>query len=582
MADTQYRPIRIGTDPDQDAWFTAFFLENHIDPFAYPTKVATVEQVEFMVFPEDEERFYPCSDQMFEAIMSKKKWRFLNSHYKEVFNKISLLIDEFIHGEYDRQFLKTLVKIKYDHEIENRLLIPSRLEKRLYKIFLSRTHIENPYAEQKSQENQRAQLLLDSDAFHKALNHINGTIDNMDQLSLYELREKIKEIEFQRLLSLLAATSLWKDPAFKVPPLSEIKELFSAPISGNGMAPLLRLLHTPKSKILWLLDESGDAAVDIRIAKFLAELGHVVILAVKETPFFKKISLTDTRHDPTLAKILDEAHFIHDKTISKNKLVQRLKQDENLYVISDGTKETLNLLLVSTTFSRVFKEVDCVISRGKEQKNRLIRTHFQFTRDIINITGDGGSGLKVEFKPRHPDFINFSHRDLEEKAERIISDMIEAKAKQMTVMFYSGIIGSIPGKIDVAKKIMSTFIDFMIQKTDNLFIINPSRYYEPGMDADDLMYMWEIVQRSGYIDIWRFQTAEDIAKSFSLMNQKVPPEWIGKDSTYSTGCTKEMRIAQDVQKDNPEMQLIGPSLDKFMRRDEYGVGSMYDQRLADI
>jgi hypothetical protein len=151
----------------------------------------------------------------------------------------------------------------------------------------------------------------------------------------------------------------------------------------------------------------------------------------------------------------------------------------------------------------------------------------------------------------------------------------------MTIMFYSGIIGSIPGKIDVAKKIMSTFIDYLHKQSSDLFIINPSFYYEPGMDADDLMYMWEIVQRSTYIDIWRFQTSDDIAKSFLIMTEKVPPEWIGKDSTYSTGCTIEMRIALDVQKENPEMQIIGPALDRFMRRNEYGVGSMYDQRLAD-
>ena len=160
--------------------------------------------------------------------------------------------------------------------------------------------------------------------------------------------------------------------------------------------------------------------------------------------------------------------------------------------------------------------------------------------------------------------------------------MKSAKGKGMTVMFYSGIIGSIPGKIDVAKKIMSTFIDYLEKQSANLFIINPSLYYEPGMDADDLMYMWEIVQRSSYIDIWRFQTSDDIAETFALLNQKVPPEWIGKDSTYSTGCTKEIRIAQEVQKENPEMQLIAPSIDKFMRRNEYGVGSMYDRRLADF
>ena len=58
--------------PDQDAWKTAFFLENHIDPFAYPYKVATREQVEFMVYPENEERYYPCSDRMFDIIMSNR------------------------------------------------------------------------------------------------------------------------------------------------------------------------------------------------------------------------------------------------------------------------------------------------------------------------------------------------------------------------------------------------------------------------------------------------------------------------------------------------------------------------------
>jgi len=581
MTHSGFAPIQIGKDPDLDAWFTVFFLENHIDPFAYPTKVSTLEQIEFMVYPENNERFYPCSDKMFGAIMSRKYPNFLKKEYQRIYDKIIQLVDDVIDSNYDRQFLKSLIKIKYDHEIETGLLIPSRLEKRLYKIFLSRTHIENPYFDEKKKENNRAKKLLTSETFKKALNQINGSIEDMDNLSLSELRKKIKEIEFHRLLSLLSASHLWRCENFKIPTLSQIREIFNTRITGNGMTRLTELIHTPKSKILWLVDESGGVVVDLFIANFLADLGHIVILAVKETPFFKKISLTDTRTDPALTKSLETAHFIHEKTISKNKLVQRLKQNENIYVISDGTKETLNLLLTSTTFSRIFKEVDCVISRGKEQKNRLINTHFQFTRDIINISEEK-EGLSITFKPRHPEFINFSHTGLEEKANKIIDQMKSAKSRNMTVMFYSGIIGSIPGKIDVAKEIMGLFIQDLNQLSADLFIINPSKYYEPGMDADDLMYMWEIVQRSGYIDIWRFQTADDITDSFALMNQKVPPEWIGKDSTYSTGCTKEMRIAQDVQKKNTEMQLIGPSLDKFMRRNEYGVGSMYDQRLADI
>lgn len=579
MASCEAEPIPVNTDADQNAWFTAFFLENHIDPFAYPTKVGSREQMEFMVYPENDERFYPCSDNMFTAIMSRKRPRFLCNHYRDVLDKILAIIKEFIDSEYDRTFLSSLIRIKYDIEIQSRLLIPSRLEKRLYKIFLTRTHIEDPYESRKRKKNSRADRFMLSETFKKALNEVSGAIDTMKGLTLKQVKAKVNEIEFKRRLSLLTASALWQDENFRVPSSSAIKALFKAKVTGNGMERLLELVNAPKSKILWLTDESGDVVADIAIAQFLANIGHVVILAVKEGPFFEKVCLTDTRTDPVLSRALNQAHFIHEKTISKNKLVQLLKQDKHLYVVSDGTQEALNLLLVSTTFSRIFKEVDCVVTRGPKQKNRMILTHFRFTRDVINICAKDNR-LDIVFKPRHPDFINFSLTDLEKKADKIISEMKQAKEKEMTVMFYSGIIGSIPGKIDVAKKIMTHFIEHLKNQSANLFIINPSLYYEPGMDADDLMYMWEIVQRSGYIDIWRFQTSEDIAQSFEIMEQKVPPEWIGKDATYSTGCTKEMRIAQDVQTKNPEMQLIGPAVDKFMRRDEYGVGSMYDQRLV--
>jgi hypothetical protein len=129
---------------------------------------------------------------------------------------------------------------------------------------------------------------------------------------------------------------------------------------------------------------------------------------------------------------------------------------------------------------------------------------------------------------------------------------------------------------------MSVYVQFIKKQSAKTFIINPSEYSEPGMDADDLMFMWEIVQRSGLIDIWRFQTYEDIAEAFRAMKTRVPPEWVGKDATFSTGCTKEMKIALEVQKAHPEMHIIGPSQEKFLRRQEYGIGKMYDRRLDEI
>jgi hypothetical protein len=75
---------------------------------------------------------------------------------------------------------------------------------------------------------------------------------------------------------------------------------------------------------------------------------------------------------------------------------------------------------------------------------------------------------------------------------------------------------------------------------------------------------------------------EDIETGFKVLKRPVPPEWLGKDATYSTGCTKEMNIALEVQQEHPEMQIIGPAKERFLRRSEYGIGKLYDRRLSDI
>jgi ribosomal protein L21E len=234
------------------------------------------------------------------------------------------------------------------------------------------------------------------------------------------------------------------------------------------------------------------------------------------------------------------------------------------------------------TFARIFKEVDGVISKGPDQRRRFFDTHFRFTQDVYSIAKDENGSTSIWYKAKHPAVVKFSHKDLENKAQTIILQMEAAKQKGMTVMFYSGIIGSVPGKEAMAKRIMSACTQHLKDQSDSTVIINPSEHYEPGMDADDLMYMWEIVQRSGMIDIWRFQTYDDIVKAFQVMKIRVPPEWVGKDATFSTGCTKEMKIALEVQKEHCEMQIIGPSQEKFLRRQDYGIGKMYDRRLDEI
>jgi len=581
-----YQP---GKNPEVDARFTAFLIENHLDYLAHPDHAATPEQISFMVHIQENERYYPCSDQMFEAIMNRSQSTFLQKKYNEVLQKLLDLIHTHIRSKSEKRYLESLIKHKYKHETKDEIMIPSRLEKRLSRIFLNQTQIEDPCWKEKALRNTRIKSIFKSKAFKTAINKM--TPDDLPQYpeTLSKIKKLVERIEIERLINLSGEKQLWETDLKKKYSVSDYSNIFSRKLAGNGVKSFFNFLGISKKgeskdtynprKILWLANESGEIMVDLKIIQYLTKLGHKVILSIKEGSLFTKVTLKDVRDEEIPGKEIEGAFFITEKDMNKNNLVKIFRSDNHIFVVSDGTRENLNLLLTSTTFARVFKEVDGVVSRGDAQKIRFFETHFQFTQDIFNISSDNTGNVHVSFKSKSPETIKFSHTDLEQKAKAIINKMEEAREKGMTVIFYSGIIGSIPGKIDTAKKIMSVFVKHLKKQFDMTYIINPSEYFEPGMDADDLMYMWEIVQHSGFIDIWRFQTYDDILTSFQIMKEKVPPEWVGKDATYSTGCTKEMRIALEVVSIHPEMQIIGPSREKFVRRNEYGIGKMYDARL---
>jgi uncharacterized protein with ATP-grasp and redox domains len=579
-------------NPELDAWLTAFFIENHLDYFTHPDQAATPEQTRFMVYIEEGERYYPCSDRMFTAIMSRKQSVFIQENYKEVLERILELIDRQIENKREKQYLEALIKIKYKHETRDEIMIPSRLEKRLMRIFLNRTLIEDPYIFEKALRNRRASKALNSEAYYQAMNHVDSSDLADPPPTLTEIKGLVEHLELNRLFSLSVESSLWEADKALSYKKNDYLRLFNRPMTGNGVKPLFHFLGISgqdrsaegarTKKILWLADEAGEVMVDCAIIRYLIKLGHKIIIAFKEGPLFTKVDFYDAKEDEFLRAELENVLWINEKNLNKNELIKVLRRNNNIIAISDGTRENLNLLLTSTTFARIFKEVDGIISKGNDQWRRLFDTHFQFTQDIFNISEGNQESVLISYKPRHPSVIKYSYEDLEKKAGIIIDQMQTAKNRGMTVIFYSAIIGSIPGKIRMAKKILSVFVENLTKQSAMTFIINPSEHFEPGMDADDLMYMWEIVQKSGLIDIWRFQTYDDIVEAFQIMDKKVPPEWVGKDATFSTGCTKEMRVALKIQQKHPEMQIIGPSKEKFMRRNEYGIGKMYDQRLSEI
>ncbi len=573
-----------GLDPEKDAWIANFYTENHLAYEAFPKEVASPEQLRFIVFVDDEPCYYPCSDKVFKTIIEKKSGDLLTLAYIDVWERVEPLVRSVVEDDYRRRFLLSLLRMKFRRETASLVMLPSRLEKRLLQIFLRVSEIDRPLARTKEAKNRRMIELLRSESFRTAFNDPNG-LELQKATSLEEINLAICLLQLRRLIALSGYSELWTGS--KNVPSSGLRSMMEAPIEGSGWSWLKTTLRNwirsgERRYLLWTGVSAGEILLDLAMIRILIRMGINVILCVKKAFYYDSVTLSDVLEDPYLHEALSEAEIISDSNISKKELLERLRSDKMLFIISDGTQERFNPLLASVTFSRAFKEADAVISRSSEDASCLIDTRFHFTRDILCIFRERPGKLMLREKLRHPKVIRFSEADLRTKADSLVKELRMKRRDGRPIMFYSAIVGSIPRQLDMAKKILNVFVDHLRRRQEGVVIINPAEYFESGMDADDIMYMWEIVQRSGLIDTWKFQTVDDIEKAFELMGEKMPPEWIGKDATYSTGCTLEMQIALEVQKERPEMQIIGPPWEKFLRRKEYGIGKLYDRALGDV
>ena len=573
--------LHTGLDPDRDAWLTNFFTENHLSFEAFPDVVASPEQLSFIVQMEGEPYYYPCSDELFTAIMEKRADLLLNSAYIRIWGRIEGLVRTVLDDPYRQQYLMNLLTIKYTHETATRVLLPSRLEKRLLRVFTNFSEIERPLGALREEQNLRVFRFLQSPLFHATINSHQGLAIEADT-TLDEINQRIHLLRLQRMLLLSTLESIWNDD--RLPTAAEVQQAVAGTISSEGwtwFGDWLRGVMTGRNVpyILWIGGRSGEIIFDLALIDILIGMGIKVILAVKQAFFYDSISFADLLEDPILEEMLAGADIDPDLNLSKKALLGKLRSDLKLLVISDGTLEQFNPLLTSVTFARAFKEADLIINRCPGSAE-CMNNHFRFTRDLLSITREQSGAVRMDLRRRHPKAVRFLEQDLRSKAETLIFMVNTERQRGRKIMFYSAIVGSIPGQLERAKRILNVFVAHLRSTMDNVVIINPSEHFEEGMDADDLMYMWEIFQRSGMIDIWRFQSVQDIEKAFSLMREKVPPEWTGKDATYSTGCTKEMEIAMDMQRLYPEMQIIGPPWERFLRRKEYGVGKFYDRVLS--
>lgn len=560
-----------GKDPYLDAWLLHFMTENNIEYLANPYENASPEQMRFMVDLDENQVFVPCSDSMLRILLRSQQDDELKKEYRNLWKNLVRLIYHIVKDDYSRRKIITLCKHKFQKAYRSPFIIPSRLNKRMLTIILTQSAQIDPYSKRKSKYNERAYSFLSSQEF---LDFVGVCpIDVLECKNIQELRNKLNLIELKRLFCLSLYEDIWKKNDFsKVNSVLNQMQGFEG-ILEKGLFP--KAQTEPELTILYLPNSSGGLVFDVLIAKGLIKMGHRVILALKEGFYFDYPTFWDVDNCKVLQHLLEDARFIEDKEISKKELLKHLNE-ARLVVISDGTRERLNLYRTSVTFARAWKESDLIIAKGNGNYRRLILNSHFFTRDIIAIYRDEEGIVSFSFKEKSPRVRKITEKEIVAKAKTIIEDMKKAKARGQKVMFYSAIVGSIPGQTKMAIRVLNTFVNYLREKLDSTYIINPAEHFEPGMDGDDLMYMWEIVQRSGLIDIWRFQTVSDIEKSFELMGMKVPPIWAGKDATFSTGCTKEMKIALEEQKKHPEMQIIGPDPEKFFRRREYGVGKYFD------
>lgn len=570
---TSVADIRFGRDPVLDAWLLHFLSENNLEYSIDPDKNSSPEQLRFMVAVAPDQVYVPCSDDMLLALLEKRHGPKLLAEYEERWKRLIALVETYCPDEYARTKILTLCELKYRIVLAQPTLIPSRLMKRFNTIFLTQSGQQNPSRDRKRLFNRRAFAFIQGAVMKEIAYACPDDIPAC--VSIPDLRDALDSLELKRLLFLSTWSDIWE---YDDRPLRR-EEVEAQMRRSAGDFERLRdavsPLRRPKMKILYLPDVSGGIMFDLLIIKNLLRLGHKVILVLREGFYFDTPSFWDSDEDPVLRSALAGAFFLESNRASKNELLRVIRENP-FVVISDGSRERLNLYRTNLTFARAWKEADLILAKGEHNHRRLIKTGYSFTRDILCFYRDGDWNFNLAFKSKASGVRKFSEGDISAMSAEIVQSMRKAKASGKNVMFYSAIIGSVPGQTKMALTIVSAFVRHLREIHPGTLIINPAEHFEEGLDADDLMFMWEKVQRSGLIDVWRFQTHSDIEESFALMGKNVPAVWVGKDSTFSTGCTKEMHIALSVQAGRPEMQIIGPDPEKFFRRREYGVGKFCD------
>ena len=481
--------IRFGIDPALDAWLMHFMTANNIYYATDPDKNASSEQMRFMVCLEDEHFFAACSDWMLMQLVNDTLDRNLLQEYAGKWHRLVQLVYRYVPERTTRRRILGLCRYKFREVLASPNMIPSRLLKRFVTMFLTLGGLSDPYRDRRRLANERAFKRLKGGELLKFLQSLPD--DHMraeDGQTLTQARFRLDMLEMARLMLLSVTPELWEDG--QELGAGVLAERFEA--CSEQLATVQGLFSGDAAKgqkILYLPDTSGGLIFDLLLIRSLLRQGHKVVLVFKEGFFFDAPSFWDWDHDTVLSGQLREAHVVPDSRLGKNDLI-RLQQSNDFLVISDGTREELNLYRVNVTFARAWKEADLIMAKGVANSRRLAGVSHEFTRDILCFYRDGDGTFQVRVKSKPERIRKFSEAGINAMAQNIIHQMRKAKRHGDSVMFYSAIIGSIPGQTRTALKVVDVFVAHLRERLDKTYIINPGEHFVEGMDADDLMFMW--------------------------------------------------------------------------------------------
>ena len=81
-------------------------------------------------------------------------------------------------------------------------------------------------------------------------------------------------------------------------------------------------------RILYLPRASGGILLDLKVVRSLLRQGHRVVLALKEGFYFDSPTVWDIDTDPVLAEAFRGAHFLNNERVTKNELLQAIREHQ--------------------------------------------------------------------------------------------------------------------------------------------------------------------------------------------------------------------------------------------------------------